>query len=61
MVHHIAYAQETLHFMGASAWIKSTSHLVIDGWAQYCWTKSNRVAQLHDMERKLVLGNSKKG
>ena len=27
MVHHIAYARETLHFMGVSAWLKSITTL----------------------------------
>ena len=40
----------TSHFIGVSAWLESISHLVIDGWAWYCWTKSNRVAKLHEME-----------
>ena len=40
----------TSHFMGMSAWLESTPHLVIDGWAQYCWTKSNKVALLHETE-----------
>ena len=49
----------TLHFMGMSAWLESTPHLVIDGWAQYLWTKSNIVVRLHETE-KLCRGNSKK-
>ena len=39
-----------LHFIGVSAWLESTPHLVIDGWARYRWTKSNRVARLHETE-----------
>ena len=37
----------TLHFMGVSAWLESTPHLVIK-WARYRWMKSNRVARLHE-------------
>ena len=40
----------TSHFMGVSAWLESTPHLVIDGWARYRWTKSNKVAQLYETE-----------
>ena len=40
----------TSHFMGVSAWLESILHLVINGWARYCWTKSNRVARLHELE-----------
>ena len=40
----------TSHFMGVSAWLESTLHLVIDGWAQYHWMKSNKVEQLHETE-----------
>ena len=39
----------TSHFMGVSAWLGSTPRLMVDGWAQYHWTKSNRVARLHEM------------
>ena len=51
----------TSHFMSVSAWLKSnTSLLVVAKWAWYCWTKSNKVTRLYDMEKKLVSGNSKK-
>ena len=40
----------TSYFMGVSAWLESTPHLVIAGWARYQWTKSNRVARLHETE-----------
>ena len=40
----------TSYFMGVSAWLEPTLHLVIDRWARYRWTKSNRVARLHEME-----------
>ena len=40
----------TSHFMGVSAWLESTPYLVIDGWVRYCYTTSNKVARLHDME-----------
>ena len=52
----------TSRFMGVSAWLKSNTTLVIDEWARYHWTKSNKVALLHEMVKKrLVSGNSKKG
>ena len=35
-------------------------YLMIDGWAPYRWTMSNRVARLDNMEKRVV-GNSKKG
>ena len=52
----------TSHFMGVGAWLKSNTTLVIDEWARYYWMKSNRVALLHEMEKKkLMSGNRKKG
>ena len=50
----------TSHSMGMSAWLESTPHLVIDGWARYHWMKSNKVAWLHQ-NGKLVLSSRKKG
>ena len=41
----------TSYFMGGvSALLESTPHLIIDEWAWYRWTKSNRVVGLHEME-----------
>ena len=52
----------TSHFIGVSAWLKSNTTMVINEWAWYHWTKSNRVALLHEMvKKKLVSGNNKKG
>ena len=45
---------EAWHFMGVNVWLESTPQLVIDGWAQCRWTKSNRVAWLHEMVRTCV-------
>ena len=44
----------TSHFMGVSAWLRSTPQLVIDEWARYRLTKSNRVALLNEMEKPCV-------
>ena len=44
----------TLHMhMGVSALLRSTPQLVIDEWARYHWTKSNRVALLNEIVKKL--------
>ena len=40
----------TSHSMDVSVWLESTLHLVIDGWARYLWTKSNKVTRLHEKE-----------
>ena len=42
----------TLHFMGVSAWLRSTPKLGIDEWTRYHWTKSNTVALLNEMVKK---------
>ena len=45
---------KTSHFMGVSAQLKSNTTLVIDDWAWYSWTKSNRVTLLHEMVKTCV-------
>ena len=40
----------TSYFMGVNAWLELTPCLVIDGWAQYRWTKSNKVVPFHETE-----------
>ena len=40
----------TSHFIMCECMVRITSHLVIDGWARYRWTKFNRVTRLHETE-----------
>ena len=39
---------------GVSAWLRSTPQWVIDEWARYRWTKSNRFTLLNEMVKTCV-------